>query len=147
MYRNFFFFSIVVIIWTFPATSSSQEQCYSTSTGFTPKMLCYTAFANLLPPFPMLAIYQRKYSDNTWKILSLEPRAGFCLLVLRTRQNRRGLCSWMSSSDRISGKKLHYSWTARQHLRLNRDHCCEIWLSREKQLTITTWKLPTVPNR
>lgn len=47
MYRNFFFLNPCGPSLTPAATSSCGEQCYSTGTGFTPEMLCYTEFANL----------------------------------------------------------------------------------------------------
>lgn len=76
--------------------------------------------------FPLPASCQKKYPDNTWERLSLGPAADCQLLVLSTRQNRRGLCSWMSSSDkRHSGWKMPCSWKTRQHQRLQADHWYE----------------------
>lgn len=77
-------------------------------------------------PFPMPASCQKKYPDNTWERLSLGPAADCRLPVLNTRQNRRGLCSWMSSSDKgNSGWKMPSFWKTGQRVRLQTDRWYE----------------------
>lgn len=134
--RDFFFFfspNVFDFLWrheTSPTPAASEQQRGALLQRWhwvwTWDAVLHSICKATCSPFLMPASCQKKYPDNTWERLSLGPAADCRLPVLNTRQNRRGLCSWMSSSDKgNSGWKMPSFWKTGQRVRLQTDRWYE----------------------